>query len=335
MRLGELITVELLRSGIRLGTPIILAALGGALCHRAGVLNLALEGKMLLGSFVGILAAFQMGNSYLGVLVAGMAGSLVGLGFALLYLRYRVNLIVMAIAINILFLNLTVFLMRTYLGDVGTWSDPSIRQLPDLAIPLVGDIPWLGRLLSGHNAIVYLAWISAAGLFFLMFRTRFGRHLRAVGENPEAAATVGINVARVQTFALTGAGALCGIGGAFLSLGHLTMFTRNITNNRGWIGLTAALFGRDHPIAVLFTGGFFGMADATAIRLQTTTNIPPSLVQFLPHVVTLLVLIVIALRSRLRDAIASRIFRRRLRTGRHPGGSRPPTVPPVTEPTSG
>lgn len=308
---ADLFTIGLLRSAVRLGTPIILAGLGGGLCHRAGILNLALEGKMLLGAFVGILATFFLGSSYLGVLVAGAAGGLVGALFAWLYLRYKVNLIVLAIAVNIFVVEMTVFLMRTYLGDVGTWSDPSIRQLPDVAIPLVQDIPALGRVLSGYNVIVYFSWLAALAMYFAMFRMRFGRHVRAVGENPEAAATVGISVGRVQSFALALSGVLCGIGGAFLSVGHLTLFTRNLTNGRGWIGLTAALFGRDHPIAILLTGGFFGFTDASAIRLQTTTDIPPSLVQFLPHVFTLLALIAIALRGRVREAIARQAFRRR------------------------
>ncbi len=309
--LADLLTVDLIRSGVRLGTPIILAALGGGICHKAGVLNLALEGKMLLGSFVGILAAFFLGSSYLGVLVAGLAGGLLGAVFAFLYLRYQVNLIILAIAINIFIAEMTVFFMRTFLGDVGTWSDPSIRQLPELAIPLIHQIAGLGRVFSGYNAIVYFSWAAALAMYFVLFFTRFGRHVRAVGENREAAETVGINVTQVQTFALVISGVLCGIGGAFLSVGHLTLFTRNLSNGRGWIGLTAALFGRDHPIAVFLTGSFFGFADALAIRLQTTTNIPPSLVQFIPHILTLLALITIALRSQVREAIARRAFRRR------------------------
>ena len=311
--MADLFTLDLLRSGIRLGTPIILAALGGGLCHRAGVLNLALEGKMLVGAFVGILAAFALGDTYLGVLVAALAGGLLGALFALLYLRYEVDLIILAIAINLFIAEMTVFFMRTFLGDVGTWSDPSIQQLPDLQIPIIHDLPVLGRLLSGHNAIVYFSWFSALAIYFVLFHTRFGRHVRAVGENQAAAETVGINVARVQSFALVISGILAAIGGAFLSVGHLTLFTRNMTNGRGWIGLTAALFGQDHPIAIFLTGSFFGFTDAFAIRLQTTTNIPPALVQFLPHVFTLLALILIAVRSHVREALARAAFRRRAR----------------------
>jgi len=309
--LVDLFTLDLIRSGVRLATPIVLAALGGALCNRAGVLNLALEGKMLLGAFLGILAAFFLQSSYLGVLVAALAGGLLGAIFAFLYLRYKVDLVILAIAINLFIAEMTVFFMRTFLGDVGTWSDPSIEQLPDITLPVIGDLPALGRIFSGYNGIVYLSWLAVLATYFILFHTKFGRHVRAVGENQEAAETVGINVPRVQVFALTISGALAAIGGAFLSIGHLTLFTRNMSNGRGWIAITAALFGFNHPIGVFFTGMFFGFADAFAIRLQTTTNVPPSLVQFLPHVFTLLAIILVAVRSQAVEVLARRAFRLR------------------------
>jgi simple sugar transport system permease protein len=180
-QLLELFTSDLVRSGIRLGTPIILAALGGALCSRAGVLNLALEGKMLLGSFVGILGAYYLHNSYLGVLSAAIAGAFVGLIMALLYLRYNVNLIILAIAINLFITEMTVFFMRTYLGDVGTWSDPSIQQLPDIPLALIGSVPQLAAVFSSHNWIVYFSWIATILAFIVLFYAKFGRHIRAVG----------------------------------------------------------------------------------------------------------------------------------------------------------
>lgn len=309
--LADLFTLDLVRSGIRLATPIILAALGGAICNRAGVLNLALEGKMLLGAFLGILAAYFLKNTYLGVVVAALAGGVLGAVFAFLYLRYDVNLVVLAIAINLFIAEMTVFFMRIYFGDVGTWSDPSIQQLPDFKLPVIDNLPVLGPILSGHNAIVYFSWLAALAGYFILFYTKFGRHVRAVGENQEAAETVGINVPRVKVFALVISGVLAAVGGAFLSVGHLTLFTRNMSNGRGWIAITAALFGFNHPLAVFFTGMFFGFADAFAVRLQTTTNIPPSLVQFLPQIFTLLALILVAARSQAAEALARRAFRAR------------------------
>lgn len=311
----SIFSISLAQSGIRLATPIILAALGGAICNRAGVLNFALEGKMLLGAFLGIVSAYYLGNTYLGILVAMLAGAGLGAFFAFVFQRYKVDLIILAIALNLLILELTVYFMRIMFGQVGTWTDPSIKKLPDIHIPLIKDIPVLGEILSGHNLIIYLSWIAVIAIYITLFHTKFGRHIRAVGENKDAAETVGINSKRVQLFALAISGALAALGGAFLSVGHLTMFTREMSNGRGWIGITAALFGLNHPIGVLFTGLFFGFADAFAVRLQNVTNIPPNLIQILPHVTTLLVLVIMALREILARAMIRRRSIARIRAG--------------------
>lgn len=221
------ILLDLARSCIRLTTPILLAALGATICNRAGILNFSLEGKMLLGSFVGILATYWLGNSAFGLVAAMVAGGLLGAIFAFLFIRYKVDLVIMAIAINMFVLEMTVFLLRSFFGGAGTWSDPSIVQLPDIQIPLIHSIPVIGPLISGHNIIVYIAWLTTILMQIVIFRTKLGRHIRAVGENPEAAKAVGINVARMQFIALVISGALAALGGAFLSIGHLTLFTRN------------------------------------------------------------------------------------------------------------
>lgn len=311
----DVFTIALAGSGIRLATPIILAALGGAICNRAGVLNLALEGKMLLGAFLGIVVGFFLGNTYLGILVAMLAGGLLGLIFAFLYLRYEVNLIILALAINLLILELTVYFMRILFGNVGSWSDPSIQRLPDIALPIIQDIPVLGQILSGYNFIVYFSWIAAVAGYIVLFHTKFGRHIRAVGENKEAAETVGINVTRVQVSALVIAGMLCALGGAFLSVGHLTLFTRNMSNGRGWVAVAASIFGFEHPIGVLITGMFFGFADAFAVRIQNVTDLPPNLIQMIPQFATLLALILVAFREKLSLALARRRFRQQLQAG--------------------
>jgi simple sugar transport system permease protein len=306
-------TVELLNSGIRLATPILLAALGGALCNQAGVLNLALESKMLLGAFVGILAAFYVGNSYVGLLVAMVAGGLLGLLFAFLYHKYKVDLVILAIAFNLIIVELTVFVMRALFGNVGSWSDPSIVRIPDIDIPIIKDIPVLGPVLSGYNIIVYFSWLVAIVMFVVLYRMRAGRHLRAVGENKSAAETVGINAILIQTLALVASGALAGLGGAFLSIGHLKLFTRNMSNGRGWIAIAAAMFGVNHPLGVLLASLFFGFADAFSVRIQNVTDLPPNLVKLLPNLATLLVLILIALRSKISLNLAKRRFRAQLR----------------------
>ncbi len=307
-----LFTVALLSSGLRLATPIILAALGGAICSRAGVLNLALEAKMLLGAFVAIVFAFYLGNTTAGIIVAVLFGGGLGLIFALLYLRYNVNLIILALAMNLLILELTVYFMRVLFGNVGSFADPSIQRLPDFDLPLIQNIPVIGDIFSGYNFIVYFSWIAAIVGYIVLFHTKFGRHIRAVGENQQAAETLGINVARVQISALVIAGMLCALGGAFLSVGHLTLFTRNMSNGRGWVAVSAAIFGFQHPIGVLLTGYFFGLADAFAVRIQNVTDLPPNLIQLLPQFATILALVLVAVREKAKLALTRRRFRQQL-----------------------
>ena len=279
------------------------------LSNRAGVFNLALEGQMLLGAFLGILSAFWLGNTYLGVLVAVASGALLGALFTFLYLRYKVDLIILAIALNLFISEMTIFFLRTFFSNTATWSDPSVRQLPEIQLPFIHNLPVLGPLLSGHNAIVYFSWFATAAIYVILFHTPFGRHVRAVGENQAAAESLGINVGRVKLFALMLGAALAALGGAFLSVGHLTLFSRDMSNGRGFIGLTAALFGFSHPLGALLASLFFGFADALGVRLQTTTDIPPSLIQFMPHVLTILALVLVALRTRGQEALARRRFR--------------------------
>jgi simple sugar transport system permease protein len=310
----DVFTIQLINSGVRLATPIILAALGGALCNKAGVLNLALESKMLLGAFLGIVATYYLGNTGLGILVAVVAGGLLGLLFAFLYHRYQVDLIILAIALNLIILELTVYMMRVLFGQVGSWSDPSIVRVPDIQIPVVQNIPVIGGLISGYNWIVYFSWIAAGLLYVVLYHTKFGRHVRAVGENREATETVGINSRRIQTLALVISGMLAALGGAFLSVGHLKLFTRNMSNGRGWTAIAAALFGLNHPIGTLLAGLFFGFADAFAVRIQNVTNLPPNLVELLPNLATLAVLIFIALRERISQSVARSRFRAQIRS---------------------
>ena len=309
----QVFTFQLLNSGIRLATPILLAAMGGALCNKAGILDLALEAKMLLGAFVGILAAYYLHNTYLGVLVGMVAGGLLGLFFAFLYHKYEVDLIILAIAFNLIIMELTVFMMRVLFNNVGSWTDPSIQLLPEYEIPLIKDIPIIGDILSGYNIIVYASWVIVVIMYVVLYKTSFGRHIRAVGENKEAAETVGINARRIQTMALTIAGMLSAMGGAFLSVGHLTLFTRNMSNNRGWTAIAAALFGMNHPVGTALASEFFGFTAAFSVRIQNVTDMDPNLVNMIPNIATLLVLVIIALRTKIWERVARNRFRIKLR----------------------
>lgn len=311
---------SVIQSSIRLSTPFVLGSLAALLASRAGVLNLAIEGKMLLGAFIAVVAVYRPGlppgepsiDPLWGVLAASLSGGVLGIIFAVLYLRIRINLIILALALNLFVAEGTVYFMRVWFNSFGTLADPSINGLPTIEIPIIDDVPVIGSLLSGYNIIVYLGWVLVFVIWLIMYRTRFGRHIRAVGENKEAAESVGINVTRVQIFALTISGMLAGMAGAFLSLGVLSQFLENMTAGRGWIALTVAIFALNRPLPAFLTSLFFGLAEALALYMGRLDNvpIPPNLLQMFPQVATLGALILVALRIRGSEIIKRQTFAR-------------------------
>ena len=302
---------NLLQSSIRLATPYVLGSLAAIIASRAGVLNLAIEGMMLLGSFIAVAVLYQTGlDPLVGVLSASIAGGVLGIVFAVLYLRIKINLIILALAVNLFIANATVFFLRTSFGAFGTLADPSIRSLPTIQLPIISGIPFLGTLLSGYNAVVYISWIMVVVIWAILFRTQFGRHIRAVGENKEAAISMGINVTRVQIFALTLSGMLAGLAGSFLSIGVLSQFVQDMTAGRGWTSITVSLFAFEQPIPAFFTSLFFGLSEAMSFYLQSRPELqlPPDLVLALPQIVTILALVLVAVRIRTGVLLKRRNF---------------------------
>jgi general nucleoside transport system permease protein len=305
--------MSLLQSSIRLATPFVLGSLAALIASRAGVLNLAIEGKMLLGAFIAVAVLYQTGlNPLVGMLAATVAGGVLGIIFALLYLRIRINLVILALAVNLFISNATVYFMRTRFGAFGTLADPSIQGLPPIELPIISQIPYLGDLLSGYNIVVYLGWIMVAVVWVVLFRTQFGRHLRAVGENKAAAESVGINITRIQIFALTLSGMLAGLAGSFLSIGVLSQFVENMTAGRGWTSITVSLFAFEQPVSAFVTALFFGLSEALSFDLQSRSDLqlPADLVLALPQIATIAALILVALRIRAGELLKRREFAR-------------------------
>lgn len=303
--------ITLLQSSIRLATPYVLGSMAAIVASRAGVLNLAIEGMMLVGSFIAVAVLYRTGLDPLaGALAATVAGGILGMVFAILYLRIRINLIILALAVNLFISNATVYFMRTQFDAFGTLADPSIRALPTLTLPIIDQIPFIGQLLSGHNAVVYLSWIMVVVVWVILFRTQFGRHLRAVGENKAAAESVGINITRIQVFALTFSGMLAGLAGSFLSIGVLSQFVDNMTDGRGWTAITVSLFAFEQPIAAFFTALFFGLSEALSFYLQARPELalPPDLLLALPQIATIAALVIVALRIRAGELLKRREF---------------------------
>lgn len=282
----DLFDYSLFVSAIRMVSPILLAALGGALCARVGIFNVGLEGLILAGAFSAI-----AGNHYSGsVLVAvlcGIAGSvLVSLLFGVVTIKFQANPIVAGIAINFLVLGLTTFLLRALFDVKGAFYDKNMEGLPKWDLPLIENIPVIGNLVSGHSPLVYIAFLAAILLYIFMYKTVAGFRLQAVGKNISASKSMGLKVTAIQYGAILMSGVLCGLAGTQLSLGQVTMFTEGMTAGRGFIALVAMMLGQSHPIGILGSSLLFGLTDALSIRLQGF-SMPTQLTAMLPYLITI------------------------------------------------
>ncbi|MDP4095872.1 ABC transporter permease [Paenibacillus sp. P96] len=297
----QLLDAALLSSTLRVVTPILLAALGGALCARVGLFNVALEGFVLVGAFSAIVGNYMLGNVWLAVLFAVLCVLLFSMIFGYISIHLRANVIIVGISLNFLATGLTTFLLRAIFNVKGAYYDQNMVGLPKWDIPVIKDIPWLGAVISGQSPLVYAAFVLIAVLQFFLFRTVIGFRLRSVGENPVAAQSLGIKVRRHQYGAVLACGVLCGLAGAQLSLGQVTMFTEGMTAGRGFIALVATMLGQSNPVGVMASSLLFGFMDAMGIRLQGF-NLPSHFTQMLPYIVTLAAMFFFKDRSYLQDA---------------------------------
>ncbi|GAB1515840.1 ABC transporter permease [Actinophytocola sp. KF-1] len=292
-----MVDAALFSSALGALTPILFAALAGALCQRAGVFNISLEGTMLVGAFAGVAGSWYTGSVWLGVLLAVLAGTAYSLILAVGHVTLGGDAIVLGVAINLLAVGLTSFLIRTVFGTRGTFSDPALQGLDAMHIPLLQDIPFVGRVLSGHSVLVYLSWLAVVGLAVLLYRHPWGLRLRGIGERQDAAASLGVGVTRYRYGVILAGGALCGLAGAQLALGNVTLFSENMTAGRGWIAVVAVMLGRALPYGVLAAAVLFGLAEAFGFRLQGI-GLPQQATDAAPYVVTLLALFVSSARLR-------------------------------------
>lgn len=302
MNFFDLFDQDLISSVLRALIPILLAALGGMLAERVGIFNIGLEGMILVGAFSGVAASFFTNNWLVGTIVAMICGALFSLilGYGAVYRRG--DPIVLAIAMNILAVGMTSFLIVAMFGVQGVFQDPGIDGIPVWRIPVLADIPWIGALFA-LTPLGYLALILVPVLWVVLFRTPLGMRLRGVGERPLAAATMGVKPEHYQLGAVIASGALAGLGGAQLALGNVVQFTENMSAGRGWIAVVAVMLARAHPVGVLGAALLFGFIDAIGFRLQSF-GLPQQLTDAGPYVVTLLVLIVLSSRLRkTRDAV--------------------------------
>lgn len=278
--------IGLMAATLRVATPLIFGTLGELFCERSGILNLGIEGTLLFGSFVGFAAAGASGSLWVGVLAALVAGSLCGMLMGLFTVKLGVNQHVSGLGITLLLTGLSYFAFRLIYGQQAI--PPSIK--PFDTFPLFGHLPVLGAIFDQYT-LTYLSFLLVPIVWWVVYRSNFGLHMRAVGENPEAADAAGVNVYNTRYIALAIGGGLMAVGGAFLSLAQLGAFTFGIINGRGWVCIALIIFGNWEAARVLWGALLFGLVFALQLRLQSTgLQLPYEVFLALPYLVTIAVL---------------------------------------------
>jgi ABC-type uncharacterized transport system permease subunit len=276
----------LIASMLIFATPLLFAAFGGIVSERSGVVNIGLEGMMLMGCFFGVWGA-DIGKSWaIGFLIAMVAGGLLGLVHAYFSIHLRADQIVSGTAINFLALGITGYFFIAHYGNNGTPS--SLSQSPDVSLPVIRHISFFGDAIGHANLFTWIALALVPAMTFFLFHTRWGLRLRAVGEQPRAADTVGLPVLRIRFVAVVASGMLAALGGAYLADGFVGSFNQNMTEGRGFIALAAVIFGKWKPVGALGATLLFGFSEALAYRLPALSGTLATLFQALPYALTLI-----------------------------------------------
>jgi len=285
---AELLT-SILFATVVAGTPLVLVALGELVCEKSGMLNLGAEGMMALGAVAGFVATFLTGSVWFGVVAGMLAGALLALIFGLITINLMANQVATGLAVAIFGVGLAAFIGKPFESRV-------IPATPAVVIPLLSEIPIMGKVLFQQQSLVYLTWIISGGLVWFLAKTRGGLILKAVGESPESAHAVGIYVNRVRYLAVLFGGAMAGLGGAFLSVFYTPMWTEGMVAGRGWIALALVVFATWRPWRVLLGAYLFGGVLISQFFVQSSTlqiNVPSQLLSALPYLATIVVLVVI------------------------------------------
>jgi ABC-type uncharacterized transport system permease subunit len=284
--------VSMLQAALRTATPIVLAALAGVMCERSGVINIALEGIMLVGAYVGYAIGIITGSTLIGLGGAMLAGMLIAALHALLCIRYKTDQVISGVVINIFALGMTGYFYRQF--DVNA----DVTTLGEIGIPILQSIPVIGPIFFQQRVLTYVMMIAVIVLQIALFKTIWGLRTRSVGEHPRAADTVGIKVNRMRYMNVILSGILAGMGGAYLVLDSVGRFTPNMTGGRGFIGLAAMIFGGWTPIGAFLASLLFTIPDAIVIKLQIIgVQIPSQIISLLPYVLTIVVLAILGRRS--------------------------------------
>lgn len=276
---------------LRITTPILFAAMAAIISNKAGVTNIALEGIMLTAALLGVIGSGYTQNIWIGLLCGIIGGVFIALMLVFFSLYLKTDIVLAGVALNMLAIGGTVFVLNMVSGDKSQSTNIPSLVFPSIDIPILKDIPVLGPILSGHNVLTYVAFLSVALIYIFLYKTPLGVRIRSIGENKDAAASVGINVRRLQILALVLSGIIASLGGMYMSMGYLSSFSKNMVAGRGYIAMAAEAMGQSSPVATMFSSMFFGMSESIAIKLSAT-NVPSQLVSAIPYIATILGLVV-------------------------------------------
>lgn len=294
--LGHLIQGEFWFSVLRITAPILFAALAAVIAEKAGVTNIGLEGIMMIGALFGTLISYWTQNWWLGVLGAMVIGTLLGLGMGFFALKLKTDIILTGIAVNMIGEGGTIFLLYLFTGLRGNTSSLTTSKMliPRVELPLIKEIPVLGRIVSGHSVLTYVAFLLVFVTWVLLYKTPLGLRIRGVGENPHAADSVGVSVRQIRYIALSLSGAFAGLGGAYMSMYYAQSWNLGMVAGRGFIALAAQAMGRGEPVGTMFASLLFGLANALKNKMEGMAGLSSYLVASIPYVITILGLTIYA-----------------------------------------
>ena len=289
--LQQVFNLDYFFTTIRVMSPILFASLACLMFYKGGVDAIGTEGIMLMSSLAGVVGGYYTNNVYAGVLCGMLFGAFISIVYVFMTNWMIANEILVGISVNTLSSGLTIFVLYLLTGEKGTSQKIPSPIVPNIDIPIIKDIPVIGKILSGHSLLTYISLLMVVLVYILLYKTSIGLRIRAVGRNPGAAESVGINVIKTRYLSAAIAGALAGLGGVFMSMSYISNFTRDMVAGRGFIGMAAEGMGRGQPLGVLLSSLLFGAVDSFAIRLQGL-NLPVRLVQSIPYVITIIIITV-------------------------------------------
>ncbi len=299
--MSSVLTVAFFKAAIIAGTPLLFATLGEIMTERSGNLNLGVEGMMLMGAVIGFQIGYHTNNPALALVAAAIAGAAGALIYAFLTVSLRANQVVSGLALTIFGTGFSGFMGQNLVGL--RMSEQFIANFQKIKIPGLGDIPLIGEVFFNHDILVYIGYITAVVLGLYLYNTRKGLNLRAVGENPAAADAASVRITRYKYTHILLGGALCGIGGAYLSLVQVPVWQENITAGRGWIAIALVIFAAWNPYKAIFGAYLFGGLDIISFRLQGTgLAISPYILSMAPYLVTIIILVIVSFRKDRKNA---------------------------------